>query len=179
MSANLKNQIAALNDRDVMIACRSLVVLLDQRLKNDPNSSRPKNVNPAALDDVVNASGPAAELKDVFTKVGDAEAAAAARGLLMMCVDLGYEDEVEKARGAAGVHVRDLGILSGPLLVAALAAMVAWVPVRKKSEITSQTVTTADGTTLTTEKKVEDVERVGAAALTALKEWWLAIVPKA
>ena len=94
-----------------------------------------------------------------------------------MCAEMGYEDEVRQACKAAGVHVRDMGLLSGPLIVAALAAVVAWVPKEKKKRVTKQTVTTADGTTITTEETVEEVHRVGASALEALKSWWGVVTP--
>jgi hypothetical protein len=178
MPAELRNEITALNDQDALVAGRSLVVLLDLKLKDEPKASRPANANPAALDSVVETSGPAVtELRSNLAKAGDVEAAAAARGLLMMCAEMGYEDEVRQACQAADRHVRDMGVLTGPLIVAALAAVVAWVPVERKKKVQKQTVITPDGTTITTEEASEEVHRVGSAALEALQGWWQAIVP--
>ena len=81
MASGLDVQIGALSDQDALIAGRSLLVLLDLKLKGETGADRPTDVNPADFAGLIEASGPAGgALKSAIAKAGDAEAAAAARG---------------------------------------------------------------------------------------------------
>ena len=88
------------------------------------------------------------------------------------CLEMGYEQEVAGAVQSANAHVLDMGLLSGPVLVAALAAVIAWVPYETKKKITEKTVVGADGSITTIKEIDEEVKRVGADAVKALKGWW-------
>jgi hypothetical protein len=135
-------------------------------------------VNPANLEQVVASGGASAEaVRAALTTAGTAEAAAAARGLLLASAQMGYEPEVAQACQGAGVHVRDLGLLSGPVIVAALAAVVAWVPYERKKFVKEHTAIAADGGVITTKEVSEETKRVGAKALEALAAWWKATFP--
>jgi hypothetical protein len=173
MTPEVQKTIAALNDQDALVAARALMTLLDLKLAHEPGATRPPHVNPANLDQVVASGGASAEgVQAALTTAGTAEAAAAARGLLLASAQMGYAPEVLQACQAARVHVRDLGLLSGPVIVAALAAVVAWVPYEKKKLVKEHTAIGADGGVVTTKEVSEETKRVGAKALEALASWW-------
>ena len=70
---------------------------------------------------------------------------------------------------------RQIGELDGvQVLVAALAAVIAWVPVDQKKKVKRAQVMTADGTTIASEEEVVEVKRVDAKAREAIKGWWIA-----
>ena len=94
--------------------------------------------------------------------------------MLLACVQMGFEEEVSAACASSKAHVLDMGLLSGPVLVAALAAVVAWVPYQTKKKVVEKTVVGPDGTLTTVKEIEEEVHRVGAEALKALKGWWTA-----
>jgi hypothetical protein len=152
-------------------------VLLDLHLKGEPGSQRPARTDTHNFESLVATSPAAKSLRQDLPSGGEGEAAAAARGLLTMCAEMGYEDDVLKACAAARTHVRDLGVFTGPLIVAALATVIAWVPVEKRRKVKRQTVVNADGTTVTSEEEEVEVKRVGGAALKALTGWWTAVLP--
>jgi hypothetical protein len=172
MNPQLQKQITALNDQNALVAARSLMTLLELKLKTDPTATRPAGVNPTDLKQVAESGEETRQLQGALAKAGSTEAAAAARGLLILCAELGYEQEVTQSCHAAGVHVRDMGVISGPLIVAALAAVIAWVPTKNKKVIKERSTIGKDGTVTTTKEISEETSRVGADALKALNSWW-------
>ncbi len=174
MTESIQENVESLSDQQAIVACRSLIVLLDLELEEDPAVQRPPDVGTQEPAQLVQQSPSAQALASALSAEGVAqeEIAAAARSMLLLCAEMGYETQVAEACEAARTHVRDLGVLSGPLIVAALAAVVAWVPVEQKKKVKRQIWTTPDGGETISEEEESETKRVGAAVFQHLGEWW-------
>ena len=169
----LKQKIIGLNDVEALIAARSLIVLLDIKLKETQNTSRPSNAVASEPNQLIEQADPETRnLSNALQRSDQSEAAASARVLILACLEMGYEEEVATAYESTKTHVLDMGLLSGPILVAALAAVVAWVPVQTKRKVTEKTTVDADGSITTIKEIEEEVSREGAEGIKALKGWW-------
>lgn len=173
MSSVKPETIRRLDDVEALTAARSLIVLLDLKLKQAAGSARPTGADASDAKALVEgSSGETQALATALGEAGQPEAAAGARALMLACLQMGYEEETAEAVKSAEAHVLDMGLLSGPVLVAALAAVVAWVPVEKKRKVRESTTTAADGSVQTVKMIDEEIKRAGPAALGALKGWW-------
>lgn len=167
-----EQQILELTDVEALTAARSLIVLLDIKLKGTPDSTRPADAEASEPEKLIKHADPATrDLANALEQGAQGEASSSARVLILSCLLMGYEDEVATAYESTKTHVLDMGLLSGPLLVAALAAVIAWVPVETKRKITKKTTEHADGSKTTITEVDEVIIRVGAESVKALKEW--------
>lgn len=174
MNPELLQRIRQLDDVEALTAARSLIVLLDLKLKQSPASARPPAADTSDAATLVETSaGHAQALAAALGATGPQAAAASARALLLACLHMGYASEVAAAADSAKAHVLDMGLLSGPVLVAALAVVVAWVPLETKRKVRESTTLGPDGSLQTIKEIDEEIKRAGPAALQALKDWWI------
>jgi hypothetical protein len=96
--------------------------------------------------------------------------------MLLLTADLGYTAQVDSAVAAALEHGRDFGVISGPLLLAGLAVVLAYVPVEQRVTVQKIHHRSQDGTETEVEVTDSKTIRVGAAAVEKLAEWWKAML---
>jgi hypothetical protein len=170
MSDTLPDRIWALTDKQALAATAALATGLEIELKA-------KGLDTTKFETLVaNASPKEKKLYEQLKGAPEAETAGAARAMLRLAADLGYAARVETAIAASAKHGRDFGIASGPLLIAGLAVVLAYVPVEQRSKVTDIHSKAADGTERT--EKVTEIEtiRVGASAVEKLAGWWKTMV---
>jgi len=175
MTAELTPRIAALTDAQALEACGVLTTAIETELP-------PGQVDTTDLNQLVESSGDRVgglveELRDA--RLTPEEAAQGARSLLQLAADLGYGAQVEIALEAVGEHHRDFGVVSGPVLLAALAVVLAYVPVEQRQKATRVRRVNADGSTEEEEVTESETKRVGATAVEKLAAWWKATLPTA
>lgn len=169
MPNELPARIAQLTDYEASDACLALTTLLETVL--------PVAVDTSDLETLVDASDSrVASLYTDLRRTADEDAVQGARSLLLLTADLGFEAQVEAAIGVAGEHSRDGGVLSVPLLIAGLAAVIAAIP--KEQRNTSVTVrrVNPDGSVVETARTESETIRVGAEAVEKLASWWRALL---
>jgi len=129
MLPELPETIAALDDGQVIICCRALVLLLDRRLAADPASHRPKDFYVSDFSQWVERGGDGT--RALVTKLSQgrlADAALIGRGLMFACRRAGFANEVRNACRLVMMPVDHLGNLSPGIVVAALATVLSWHP---------------------------------------------------
>jgi hypothetical protein len=170
MTDTLPDRIWALNDRQTLAAAAALATGLELEL----NAKGLDTTNFENL--VTRGSSKEKKLYEGLKGASETETAAAARAILQLAADLGYVARVETAITASAKHGRDFGIASGPLLVAGLAVVLAYVPVEQRSKVTRIHSRAADGSERTEDVTEIETKRVGATAVAKLADWWKAVL---
>lgn len=163
-------QIWTLTDQQALSACAALATNLELELNV-------KNLDTARFDQLV--AGASARERQFYADVerlSDHDAALAARSMLRLAADLGYTEAVEKAIATSAIHGRDFGVVSGPLLVAGLAVVLAYVPVEQRQKVTRIHSRAADGSERAEMVTESETKRVGAAAVEKLAGWWKGVL---
>lgn len=131
MPADLRHTIAALDERQTLIGCRLLTLMMDRRMARDPRSGRPTDLVIVNFDQWVRLGGaPVGTLVQAIDGGDTLVIAAIGRRLMQTCRRWGYHDEVRAACRLAYAPVNHLGKLSAVAIVAALAGVMLWHPDR-------------------------------------------------
>ncbi len=131
MQADLRETITALSDRETIICCRGLVVLMDGHMARDPRSGRSPELTVTDFHQWVGLGGrPVRALVGALCKGQCALTAAVGRRLMQTCLAWGRKDEVAAACRLIYGPVDHLGTLAPETVVAALAAVMLWHPAR-------------------------------------------------
>jgi len=182
MADDVRAMVWSLDTEQAKAACESLIVLLD--LHFDENNLKPQNnLDVSNLEELVSRGGdaPEKEFYSGLTSAGisEEEAGEAARSMLLLAVDLGFEEQVALACQGAQEHARDFGFVSGPLVLVGLAVVLAWVPKEQRVKVTKIHHKKPDGSEYTEDVTETEIIRVGAAAVEKLSEavewlsrWW-------
>jgi hypothetical protein len=129
MLPELPETVAALDDGQVILCCRALVLLLDRRMAADPASHRPQDLQVSDFHQWVAMGGDGARsLAARLSRASLAEAAAVGRRLMLACRQAAFHQEVRSACRLVMMPVDDLGALSPAIVVAALATVLSWSP---------------------------------------------------
>jgi len=129
MRPELRDTINALDDRETIICCRGLVVLMDHRMRCDPRSARPPDLIVTDFHQWVRRGGPPVRaLVGAMCGGHSGLTAAVGRRLMQTCLAWGAEDAVGAACRLVYAPVDCLGTLSPETVVAALAAVMLWHP---------------------------------------------------
>lgn len=135
MRPDLHDTINTLDDRETIICCRGLVVLMDHRMRCDPRSGRPRDLIVTDFHQWVRRGGPPVRaLVGALCEGRPALAAEVGRRLMQTCLAWGAEDGVGAACRLVYAPVDSLGTLSPETVVAALAAVMLWHPARPSLE---------------------------------------------
>jgi hypothetical protein len=167
MAESLTQRVIGLTQDQALEACEALATLLESEI--------PGNVDTADFESLVR--GNSAVVGKLYEElrgevISDEQASQGARSLLLLVIDLGFETQVEQALKAATVHQRDFGVLSGALILAGLAAVIAYIPKEQRETITKMRRIEPDGTVTETDVTKSEVVRVGAEAVEKLAGWW-------
>lgn len=128
--------IAKLDDWQTIICCRGLVLLMDQKMAQDPGSARPADLSVADFNQWVQmGDGWVQSLIVILCEEDLAVTAATGRYLMQTCVRWGYGNEVRTACLLVNAPVNDLGTLSPVTIVAALVTVMRWHPDHPAMEI--------------------------------------------
>jgi hypothetical protein len=131
MRPHLHDTIADLDERQTLISCRMLVLLMDRRMARDPGSGRPPDLVVTDFQQWVRAGGPPVrDLVKMLAEGHPALTAAAGRRLMHTCLRWGCVDEVRAACRLAYAPVHHLGRLTAAAVVGALAGVMRWHPER-------------------------------------------------
>lgn len=131
MRPDLRDTITALDDRETIICCRGLVLLMDHRMRCDPRSARPPDLIVTDFHQWVRRGGPPVRaLVGAMCGVHSGLTAAVGRRLMRTCLAWGDADAVAAACRLVYAPVDCLGTLSPETVVAALAAVMLWHPAR-------------------------------------------------
>ena len=163
-------RIWTLTDQQALSACAALATTLELELNV-------KNLDTSRFDQLV--AGASARERALYADVehlSEHEAAVAARSMLRLAADLGYADAVDRAIASSAIHGRDFGVVSGPLLVAGLAVVLAYVPVEQRNKVTRIYSHATDGSERAEVITESETKRVGAAAVEKLAGWWKAVL---
>jgi len=177
MSDTMIDRIAQLSDKQALDAAESMATLLEAELEAELDVA----LDTASFDALVRTNrDTVGDLHDglVGAKLSEEQAAAGARSLLLLAADLGFEKSVQSALEASEQHERDFGLLSGTLVLAGLAVVLAHVPKEKRATTTRIKHLAKDGSFTETETTDERTTTVGAEAVTALSSWWKALLGK-
>lgn len=121
--------IAALDESQVILCCRALVLLLDRRMAADPASHRPKDFYVLDFNQWVERGGSRTiKLAAALSRGRLCDAAAMGRSLMFACRRAGFANEVRSACRLVMMPVDHLGTLSPAVIVAALATVLTWHP---------------------------------------------------
>lgn len=172
MAHDIAPKVWSLNDQQALDACAALATALEVELQAPQldTSDFPKLLNAGS------------ETEQKFhqdlqaANLSLSQAAEAARSMLLLAADLGYTAQVDSAVAAALEHGRDFGVISGPLLLAGLAVVLAYVPVEQRVTVQKIHHRSQDGTETEVEVTDSKTIRVGAAAVEKLAEWWKAML---
>jgi hypothetical protein len=129
MISELKKSIAMLDDRQTLICCRGLVLLIDRQMALNPRSGRPRGLSVTDFNQWVQLGGrPAWSLAATLCDKPLADAAATGRQFLQGALRLGLHREVHAACRLAYAPVDHLGSLAPVTIMAALATVLRWHP---------------------------------------------------
>jgi hypothetical protein len=179
-STNLTERVRSLGDEQAITACQSLIELIDLRLAEQQLAPKAGTVDTTNLENLVKAGGSAEQ--DLYENLKSdpatrSETARAARTMLLVAADLGFAEQVALACDQAQISVRDFGLISGPLVLAGLAVVLAWVPVEQRQKVEEVSLQKPDGSW--EHRKITNIEtiRVGSAAAEKLAAWLKYLVP--
>jgi hypothetical protein len=162
--------VSSLSDKQALAAGSAFIVLLDDAMQETKATAGEVDVtDPKQL--LASAGTPERALYDRFSGASEEELAGAARRLLLLGGEIGYGDLVLQACEEAKTHVRDFGVFTGPLIVAGLAVVLAWVPVEQREKVRKRRSQNADGSVVEEEEIERETVRVGAAAAEKLAPW--------
>jgi hypothetical protein len=174
MPGSLVERIAALNADQALAAAEALATLLETEVPGNLDTTDFTSLV-ADHDDIVGKLYAGLQENDV----SDDQVAGGARSLLLLAADLGFDAQVEVALEAAAIHQRDFGALSGPLILAALAVVIAYIPKEQRTTVSKLRSVSADGSVTEMEVTKSEVIRVGeeavrsvADAIQKLARWW-------
>jgi hypothetical protein len=174
MSTDIEAKVRALSDAQAVAACDALILLLASRLEETRTSRTAQTVDATDYEEVLQSAGPAEnELRDSLgpDDGSESEVAGTARAMLLLATDLGYSDLVDSAVSEGETHVRDLGVVSGVLILGALAVVLSWTPVEQRVT-TSTRLREGPGGTWTEELVTEHyTKRVGTEGVKAFCRW--------
>jgi len=167
----LKKQIFALTPDQALESAEALVTLLEGELS--------ENIDTQDFDQLVSEND--AQVGSLYRalrdeNLTDEEAAQGAKSLLLLVAGLGFEDRVRLAIEAGSVHQRDFGALSGPLIIAALAVVIAYIPKEQYSKVKEVEYISADGSMKKEKTSEKKTTRVGAEVVGKLADWWAALL---
>ena len=129
MQPNLRDTIAALDDRQTIISCRGLAILMDCYMACLPRSGRPRDVTVTDFHQWIRMGGrPVNALAKSLRKEKPGLTAAVGRRLMETCLVWGCQDAVRSACRLIYAPVNSLGKLAPETVVAALAAIMLWHP---------------------------------------------------
>ena len=129
MLPDLQETIAALDDWQAIICCRGLVLLMDQKMAQDPGSARPPDLSVTDFNQWVQmGDGRVRSLVAALCDESLAITAATGRRLMQLCRRWGFRNEVFSACRLAYAPVDHLGTLSPVTIMAALATVMQWHP---------------------------------------------------
>jgi hypothetical protein len=129
MQPNLRDTIAALDERQTIICCRGLVILMDRYMACHPRSRRPRDVTVTDFHQWIRMGGrPVKALAKSLREEKPAITAAVGRRLMGTCLLWGCQDAVRSACRLIYAPVNALGKLAPETVVAALAAIMLWHP---------------------------------------------------
>jgi len=172
MTDTLAARIWALTDEQALAACAALATGLELELNME-------GLDTTRLDALVDGGSPRERaLRDDLEGASPAESANAARTMLGLAADLGYGVRVSRVIDSSAQHGRDFGLVSGPVLIAALAVVLAYVPIEQKSKVTRLRSRGADGSMHSEDVTETKTKRVGATAVEKLADWWKSALGK-
>ena len=129
MPPSLCETITTLDDRETIICCRALVVLMDAHMTRDPRSGRPADLTVTDFHQWVCLGGrPVSALVDALCRGNPTLTAAVGRRLMQTCLTWGCDNEVRAVCRLAYAPVDCLGSLAPETIVSALAAVMLWHP---------------------------------------------------
>ena len=127
MYPDLRETIAALEDRQTIICCRALVILMDRHMARDTRSKRTPDLSVSDFHQWVGSGGrPVKALAETLRRANSTLTAAVGRRLMLTCLEWGCEDEVRSACCLIHASVDQLGALAPETIMAALAAVMLW-----------------------------------------------------
>lgn len=167
MHMNRDKRVNALSDAQAVAACDAMVLLMGKRLMGTKNPE----TDLADYETLFKAAGPAEKELHAYLdsdEASDVEVAGAARAMLLLASDMGFTEQVDAALAEGETHVRDFGLVSVPLVLGALACVLAWVPVEQRKTVYRKG-----------EEEVTEIytRRVGAEAVKAFSSWVKNFVP--
>lgn len=131
MLPDLQETIAALDDWQTIVCCRGLVLLMDQKMAQDPCSARPPDLSVTDFNQWVQmGDGRVRSLVATLCDERLAVTAATGRRLMQLCLRWGFRNEVFTACRLVYAPVDHLGTLSPITIMAALATVMRWYPDR-------------------------------------------------
>ena len=129
MLPDLRETIAALDDWQTIVCCRGLVLLMDQKMAQDPSSTRPSGLSVTDFNQWVQMGDKRVRsLVAALCDEGLAVTAATGRRLMHLCLSWGFRNDVFTACRLVYAPAHHLGTLSPVTIVAALAAVMQWHP---------------------------------------------------
>ena len=129
MPPRLYETITTLDDRETIICCRALVVLMDEHMARDPRSGRPSDLTVTDFHQWVGLGGrPVSTFVGALCRGNPTLTAAVGRRLIQACLSWGCDDEVRTVVRLAYAPVDCLGSLAPETIVAALTAVMLWHP---------------------------------------------------
>jgi hypothetical protein len=174
MTTEIAKQVWSLEDIQALDACAALATFLEVELDLEEGKLDTSNFNQLLASATNTEKSLHQDLKSVNPT--NAEAAEAARSMLLLVADLGFAEQVEMAISAAQEHGRDFGVISGPLLLAGLAVVLSYVPVEQRSKVHKIHYRGPDGSEREEEITETETIRVGAAAVEKLASWWKVLI---
>lgn len=129
MLPDLRETIAVLDDWQTIVCCRGLVLLMDQKMAQNPCSARPPDLSVTDFNQWVQLGDQyVGSLVRALCDKRLAVTAATGRQLMQTCLRWGYRNEVHIACRLVYAPIDHLGTLSPVTIVAALAAVMRWHP---------------------------------------------------
>lgn len=129
MLPDLQETIAALDDWQTIICCRGLVLLMDQKMAQDPRSARPLDLSVTDFNQWIQLGGQRVRpLVVTLCERSLALTSATGRRLMQTCLRWGWDNEIRAACRLTYTPAGHLGTLSPVTVVAALATVMLWHP---------------------------------------------------
>lgn len=181
MSENTNELIFSLNENQLLIACQSLILNLEEKFNDEDIKSF--EIDLEKMNEFISSNPDDQTLEAITTlkssNFNDAENSNYAQNLLMLAGINGFDEEVKTACMSAKEHVLDFGIVSSQLIFAGLMIILAWTPVKTETSVKKAKRKLPDGTEEEFEIIEEKVERAGPKALEnltkpgkILSKWW-------
>jgi hypothetical protein len=166
MSMSIDSRVKALSNEQAVAACDALILLLAERLR--------KTADAEDYQKIIETGGRAEQELRLSLADGRAsteQVAGTAKTMLLLVADLGYADLVDAALVEGETHVRDLGLVSGALILGALAAVVGWIPTEQTTKTVTRRIQQPDGSSVEEQVTEHYTKRAGVEAVKAFGSW--------
>jgi len=129
MQPDLRDTVAALDDRQTIICCRGLAILMDHHMTCHPRSGRPRDLTVTDFHQWIQMGGrQVSSFAQALSNENPGLTAAIGRRLMETCLEWGCRDAVRSACRLIHAPVDALGDLAPETVVAALVAIMLWHP---------------------------------------------------